>query len=983
MGIGLLHYYFTLKMARRPHLKFLIACLICVCFLLTKSVKGQNTAIGLPSVTNYNKAAFRGGAQTWDIAQDSKGRMYFANNEGLLTFDGNFWRIYALPNKTIVRSLAIDASDRVYVGGQDEIGYFYPGKNGVLTFISLKDKIPEQYRSFADVWQIIVTSDAVFFRTTDRIFEYANNIIEPHIPHAHWDFIGQAGETVYALDGPTGLLKFHQKSWLPLKNSKLLGDVLIANIFSIENNKTLIITKAAGLFVLENDSIVKIPATFYNNLFINIALQINKSEFVIGTSSQGYMIFDLSFKILQKFSTNEGLQNNNALSAYIDKYHNLWMGLGNGISYANYNSPFKYIAPDKTNTVASYSTRIFNKCLYLSTSNGVYSLPITSTDKDLSDLNGKFSLVKNTTNGEAWQLGEVNKQLLLADNTGSYIIENNEARSLSPGAGAWLFLPTSSVYPARNILVGTYTGIKLLAYEDGKFYDKGQSDGTPDSYRYMEIDNNGDVWASHPYRGIYRMRFSPDKTRYTSQLFTEQQGLPATLNNYVFKIRNRIVFATVRGIYEYNADANKFELSKLLSPIFGEMELRYLTEDADNNIWFCSGKKIGVVSPALNDRLGKTAITYFPEITGQILSGFENIYPYNKENVFIGSEEGVIHLNFQKYAAAHVKITALIEMVKITGKKDSVIFGGYYHSAENPNNNKPLKLSSGFNSFHFEYSSPAYGLQKSIEYSYQLDGYDNEWSGWSNKNEKDYTNLPDGHYVFKIKARDNLKNESAAVSYHFVISPPWYKTIWAIILYFFAAVLFIFLINKRVKRKLNLQHQKFQEEQTRLKYIHQLELDKIDKEIIKLQNEKLGQEVLHKKKELANVSMHLVENADTLAKIKEEIGRIHNTPNEGGDIKRIASLLRETEKSNANWELFAIHFDELNDDFLKKIKTKYPLLTNSDLKVCAYLKLNLSTKEIAQLLNISIRGAEVSRYRIRKKLGAQSEQSLSSFLNNI
>ncbi|HVY75726.1 MAG TPA: triple tyrosine motif-containing protein [Puia sp.] len=966
------------------YFKYFIQWLIGFCFLIPEAAISQNTAIALPLITNYAKTDFRGGAQTWEIAQDSRGIMYFANNEGLLTFDGNFWRNYPLPNKTIVRSLAIDANDRIYVGGQDEIGYFYPGENGILTFTSLKDKIPAQYRSFADVWQITISNDAVFFRTTDRIFEYSNNIIEPHIPHAQWDFIGEAGETVYALDGSTGLLKFHQKSWLPLKNSKALAGILIANIFSIENNKDLIVTKTAGLFILENDSISKISVTLYNNLFINVAIQINKSEFAIGTASQGYIIFNRSFNILQRFSTNEGLQNNNALSAYIDKYHNLWMGLGNGISCANYNSPIKYIAPDKANVVAGYSTRIFDHCLYLSTTNGVYALPIPAADSDLSDLKGNFSLVKNTTNGEAWQLDEVNKQLLLAHHNGSYIIENNEAKPLSQGTGSWLFLPASSVYPARNILVGTYTGIKLLQYDDGKFYDKGLADGLQDSYRYMVMDNNGDVWASHPYRGVYRMRFSPDKKKYTSQLFTEQQGLPATLNNYVFKIRNRIVFATVRGIYEYNAVANRFEPSKLLSPIFGDMEVRYLTEDPDNNIWFCSGKKIGVVSPSLNDGSGKPVITYFPEITGQILSGFENIYPYNKENVFIGSEEGVIHLNFQKYAATHAKITALIGTVKITGKKDSVIFGGYQHNTtENPDKNKPLKLFSGFNSFHFEYSSPAYGLQKSIEYSYALDGYDNEWSAWSNKTEKDYTNLPDGHYVFKIKARDNLKNESAVVSYHFIISPPWYKTIWAIVLYFFIVLLFIFLIHRRVKRKMQLQHQKFQEEQTRLKYIHQLELEKSEKEIIKLQNEKLAQEVLLKKKELANVSMHLVENADTLAKIKEEVGRIHNTPADNGDIKRIASLLKESEKSNSNWEMFAIHFDELNDDFLKKIKKKYPELTNSDLKVCAYLKLSLSTKEIAQLLNISIRGAEVSRYRIRKKLGIQTEQSLSSFLNSI
>ena len=193
----------------------------------------------------------------------------------------------------------------------------------------------------------------------------------------------------------------------------------------------------------------------------------------------------------------------------------------------------------------------------------------------------------------------------------------------------------------------------------------------------------------------------------------------------------------------------------------------------------------------------------------------------------------------------------------------------------------------------------------------------------------------------------------------------------------------VLLVRKYLKHKLLLQQQKFEEEQKKLKYIHHLELEKNEKEIIKLQNEKLAQEVLLKKKELANTSMHLMEKADTLTKIKEKVSRLNADANQDNNIKSITDLIKDAEKINANWDVFAAHFDELNDDFLNKLKKQYPQLTNSDLKVCAYIKLNLSTKEIAQLLNITVRGVEVSRYRIRKKMHLPTEQSLSTFFNQI
>ena len=950
-------------------------------------VIGQNT-IGLPQIINYNNNDYHGGTQTWDIRQDKNGIMYFANNEGLLTFDGSHWGIYRLPNKTIVRSLYIDKDNKIYVGGQDEFGYYTPGTNGNLYYTSLKNIIPKGQNQFADIWDIEPFGESIFFRATDRIFELKNNNIQVFSSASEWRFIKQVGTRMIAQDKMQGLLQYKNNMWYPIGTKKPFDDLLVSGIIELGNDSLLISTLKNGLFTLSNDSIVpkKTAADLQLTNSQAYALNsINKTAFVVGTTSEGCLIMDFSGEIVQKISHTEGLQNNNVLCLFTDNNNNLWAGLNNGISYIGYNSAIKYIWPNKTNDLSGYSTRIFNKKLYIATSNGTHVVALDQ-NKDISFSKGDFTQIKNS-NGQVWRLDEVNQELLMGYNDGAFVIHDNEAFPVKQGTGAWLFAPTSAIFPSKTILAGTYIGLEMLGFADHKFFDIGKIDGINESFRFLAIDNNNSIWASHPYRGVYKIQLSADQKSCTTELLTDKDGLPSPLGNYVFKIKNRVVFATEKGVYEYDAATKKFIPSAFLNPVFGNIEIRFLTEDADGNIWFCSGKQIGVVSfNKLTD--GKPLITYFPELTGQILSGFENIYPFNKENIFIGSEKGIIHLNLEKYTATKSKLSVLLSQVKAIGNTDSIIFGGHFiqekeSSLFQQSKNDILELANNYHSFHFEYSSPAYGLQNNIEYSYQLVGYDEKWSPWNSKTEKDYTNLPNGKYTFQVKAHNNLGNESEIILYTFIVNPAWYNTMWA---YLFYALLFLFslyLLNKWEKKRMYRQQLAFDEEQKRLKYIHQLELEKNEKEIIKLQNDKLANEVLFKNKELADATMHLVERSDALAKVKDELQKLYKNTANNHDVKKAIQLLNDVEKNNDNWEQFASHFDEVNNDFLKKIKLKYPALSNTDLKVCAYLQLNLSSKEIAQLMNISVRGVEISRYRLRKKLQIGTEQTLNDFLNGI
>lgn len=369
-----------------------------------------------------------------------------------------------------------------------------------------------------------------------------------------------------------------------------------------------------------------------------------------------------------------------------------------------------------------------------------------------------------------------------------------------------------------------------------------------------------------------------------------------------------------------------------------------------------------------------------------MLSGFEFLYPVDEQNIFVGGENGFFHINYEKYIKNITEITVQIRSVRVVDKKDSLLFGGYFSGINDKqlqNKNQVPQIDNNWKTIHFDFSAPIFGQQNNLEYTYRLKGFDDNWSEWSIKTEKEYTNLSAGTYTIEIKARNNLGKESAAVSYTFKILPPWYVSSWAKLIYFLLFCTGVYFLYKWQRKKFHLQQAGHEEEQARIKYLHQLEIDKTENEIIALKNANLQAEIDFKNTELATSAMHLVQKGELLAKMKATLTHLMKLSDNDkaiAELKRMTKVLSEDDKKDKDWENFAQHFDKVNGDFVGKLKDKHTGISPNELKLCAYLRMNLSTKEIAQLMNISIRGVEISRYRLRKKLGLTTEVSLFDYL---
>ena len=964
-------------------MKYLIILYLFVFFIMPHAVCGQHL-LGLPLVNNYNKTVYRGGSRTWDMKQDSRGIMYFGNSEGLITFNGRYWKSYALPNHTIIRSLWIDDHDRIYVGGQGDFGYFEPSEQGGLTYTSLKALIPEAYRNFADIWNTLSFGQSVFFRATNVIFELKGQKITVHPAAAEWYFMGKVGDSLFAQDKKNGLLVYRNNHWSPMLAALPYADMKISAMIPLGKDRIVVSTLNNQNYLLKDRMLIQLNKERWEDSYTPSSALIDDSTFVVGNAKDGCHIRDRNAKTIQRIGIKEGLVNKNISAVFVDRQKNIWVASDNGISVISYGSAVRYLRPNLENDVTGLSSLIFDHKLYLASSNGMYVAPITKGLSNQSRSLSSFSLFPKSDGGEAWMLQELNGNLLLGHNKGLFQIQDQALLPLSNRTGTWNVLPLSSVYPVEQALVGTYQGLELLNYQNGSFQSDGQLRGFVDSYRFLELDEKKTIWASHPYRGIYRMRLAADRHAYQADLLTKKNGLPSDYQNFVFKIKDQVIFATEKGLYTYDYSKNVF-VPSVDFKVFEGLTIRYLKEDKDGNIWFCTNKYVGVAQ--FDPKARTYQLIKFSEIEGMNTSGFDHINTFDKYNVYIGAEKGIIHINYEKYIKEARKPLVLLSQVTAKSTLDSTIFEGYFtksptgvyeqDAADGP------ELASKFNSFQFAFSSPSFGIHEHVEFSYQLVGYDESWSTWANISEKSYTNLPSGDYRFQVKVRNNLNQISAVSSYAFTILPPWYLTIWAKLVYLILGAIGIsifFRIQKQVWKKQQLQYEK---KMAQLRYIHQLEIEKSEKEIVKLNNEKLEQEVLVKTKELASTSMQLLENSGTLVKVRDELAKIGVNDEEASELKRVNNLLKDVEKNSANWDQFASHFDELNDGFLNKLKSNHAGLSRNDLKVCAYLKLNFTTKQIAQLQNITVRGVEIHRYRLRKKLPVGKDQSLSDFLNEI
>ncbi|MGD9929652.1 MAG: triple tyrosine motif-containing protein [Mangrovibacterium sp.] len=945
---------------------------------------GQLKDIGIPAIHNFPKSEYQASAQSWQIERNSKNFMYFANNDGLLEFDGAHWQLYSLPNRSIIRSVKVDENDRIYVGQQNDFGYMEPDSTGRLQYHSLLELVAPGERNFEEIWRIHLTGFGVVFQSYTHLFIYQNNRIYQVPLKNKLRFSFYVNDRLWVQDEVEGMKEYSQGRFYQPKGLERLRGREVWAVLPVSGIHVLIATDNDGVYTYNGQELTPWQGEANEFLMENEIFSARKFKgaYAFGTVQNGLIITDENGKIIQHVNKKKGLQNNTILSIGADADDNLWLGLDNGIDFMDVSSPFTFMYHPE-GLGAAYSSLVYNGKLYVGTNNGLF---VKDWPGRVSIQDEGFRLIPKTV-GQIWYLGVHQGVMLCGHDNGTFVIDGETASQISEEKGAWTFIE-----PIQNpdcLIGGNYSGLTLFRKNRaGKSWELvGPIKGFSESSKLMAQDRNGQIWMSHGFKGVFRINLNQRLDSVTSyDYFNSKNGLPSDIFINLMTIGGNILFTSPDGIYEFNENTARFERSVYYNNIFGQQpEIDYIREDQYFDIWFTAGGVPGVLR-FQEDGTYTKMMAPFEKLAGRMIAGFQHIHVVDRQNTFIALEDGLAHYSpaYQSLSDTSFK-TYIREVVNL---KD----GGVLYPTSLPTGigeALPAYEYKG-NNLKFTYSSPDYKNIKKIRYSYLLENYSSAWSAWSNESSCEFMNLREGFYTFRVRAIGPFSSESNVASFSFYIRPPWFRSTLAYVTYALLTlgligllvwfILFRMHISRRRERLKHLQEYRRKVQQ------YQREALISEKEIIKLRNEQLHGKMIHLDKELANQTMNIVQKNKFFGKLKSELKGLQEQTNDSSVKSKITLIINRIDKEfddKRQKELFETYFDEVHEEFFKRLVEKYPSLTPREQKLCAYIKMNISSKEIAALLNISQRGVEISRYRLRKKLALDRDANLSTFISNI
>ncbi len=930
--------------------------------------------IGSPLVQQYTKSDYKAGNQNWAVATGKNGIMYVANADGLLVFDGQYWTLHQLPNKSTIRSVAVDGTGRIYTGGLAEFGYWEDLGYEQMRYQSISQLLGSEEQVRDEVWKIIVDGDRIFFQTFSTLYIYEDNSLQTVRGGGQpFLFLHQVRGRTFIELIPSGLHELTGDKLVPLKDKDVLNGANILTMLPFKDGEILIGTAKSGLFLMDSTATIRKWDNAADRMLqaaqLNNGLKVLDNYYAFGTILQGVVVIDEDGHIVQHVHKGNGLQNNTVLGMHLDLQRNIWVGLDNGIDRIEINAPLYYYA-DNTGSIGTvYTARIFEGNIYLGTNQGLFYSP-WSVGESYHPF--AFALVEGSQ-GQVWDLTVANGELLCGHNDGTYKVLDNRLVKLSPITGGWI-LRQAAEQP-NTLLQGTYTGLAVFERSVNGWQFSHRIRGFNDPTQFIAPVSDTKVWASG-YKGLRLLTLDAQLQQVEDvQVYDTASGLPSSTFTNVMELAGSPVFATDSGFYRHDEITDRFYSYDQLNAQLGSFAFSNKVIRADNNrYWFINRARVSLVH--FGPRGGvQVDSTRFATLNGRMMKLYENINRVKDDVYLISLDDGFAIYQADDSLTAKYRLPA--PLIRAMSNITDSLSDSWYAAGTDP------EIPYRHNNIRISYALPWYSAIP-LRYQFYLEGYSRTWSEWSEAAQKEFTNLAQGKYTFKLRAMAPDGTVSGVVELRFTVLPPWALSWGAFLIY---ALLFVILLvagRGWYRRKIQKHRELIQANMAKKqREILAKEAEENEQRLIKLKNEQLERELASKNRELANTAMSIVYKNELLNNVHDELLQLHDSEGRklsNEQLRKINKIIEDARSDERDWNVFEESFNEAHENFFKKLKADYPELVPNDLKLCAYLRMNMSSKEIASLLNITTRGVEIRRYRLRKKLNLTPNKNLTEFL---
>jgi DNA-binding CsgD family transcriptional regulator len=931
-------------------------------------------------ITQYSRSDFNADPQFWTMCRDKNGTIFFGNNDGVIIFDGEHWQKLNLPNNSSVRSLEIDKSGVIYAGGYNEIGTLQKNATGKYFYKSLMEELQLEGKNIENIWAIHTINDRVMCRSFNELIIITNKIAT-HIP-ANNTFIYSSlvGSDYYIQDSNYGILKLTPQSSEPVMafaKEKYNNEEIVAILPGTTKGTVTVISKQGNIY---QGNAASGTMELLNNIFsqsqrdnVSSAIRYANGDLFIGTLSSKIITTNSKGEVLPTPALFQNLQEAVIHRLYMMPDGNVWVLENNGLAYIDFLSPYTYLF----NKASVYDALAYRDNIYLATNQGVhYSYFNTKNPSSTHD----FKKVENL-HGQAWSIQQLEGDIIVGHDNGLFKIENQLAVKIGTVTGFWKVVPIKN--KPHQYLAAHYNGLYLLEKKDGQWILHEKLVGFDESARdIIASDDPYSYWVCHGYKGVFRIRINPSYTRVSSvDHYTNKNGLESAFNVNVSRWNNDIVFTTNTGIYSFDVKKNRFVSHKKLNSILDPTKNTRKLMQSGARTWFVQDDEAGYFYTA--EKKPELHKDLFLNLKGSFNRGMESIVTLAGNNVLFGTTNGLFLYTISNPGTSAGVTTAITQISYSQDQSLNLL----------PLNNKkdePQVLPNQTDILRFEFAAPKMTHGTQVQYSYMLENVDNNWSTWQNIPYKEYTHLRPGNYTFKVRSRNTAGLIGSESKYYFTILPKWYQTNLALALYIIIAALLIIAIVRYIKKRIEREHEKTKTEALKAKKLLELELEQLklqrDKEQINKDRIILQEEVLNNSKELANYTMLLIKKKDIFNEITTDLKELKDYVKNDDSRKKLLQIFQKlnTHKIGEEYlEVFDVNFEKVHHNFFEELKRLNPTLTKRELRLCAFVKMNLTNKEISPLLNISLRGVENARYRIRKKLEVAHEDNFVAFLESI
>lgn len=895
----------------------------------------------------YSPSEYKSDAQVWSISKGEGDDVYFATNEGIVLYDGVRWERYVTPSECIMRSVYYDTEQQVaYSGGVNEFGYWKYDEYGNLQYTSIYENPPSAPTK--EFWKIakVPGSPLVYFESplsllvydaeTGKITPLADDGMRFHFLFMVNDKVYlQQSNYLYQLDG---------------YDKRVVTDQL-TNFYTVfmaleSEGKLRLFSSEKGSLILDEQGKIEKRIPFEMDMRITSMSRLG-TDYLVGTGNTGFYRMDEKGTVLSKVGEQLGLKNT-VLSVGVNNKGDIWLGLNGGIMMIEESVKEESLLFDPKESIGYvYCAINRDEQLYVGTNKGLFRV-----EKGEGKVN--FALIPHSK-GQVWDLYNVGDEVIVAHNKGLFGVYNGLYREIKH-SGVYTLIPI----PSRPgfYISGNYVGLSLYEMKEGRLTFLNNITGYQDLVQNCAFDKDGDLWITHSRREFMRLRFD---SNYTSIIESEIYAVPTTVSRRAFlvKVGNDIIFLNNEGgAFKYNELNNTLQPDEYYATLLETINRNALKVQAfDDRFWQMNEEGVCLLQKNYNKVTVNAGL--FARMKDKFIpKGFRKVIQLEDSVYAIGLENGLGIMNVAALNGQSIMKMPRIRKAEIVGESENRLLSL---------NDGNLFIPAHINMVRLWLTSLNRGRQVEYRILERGDKWEMATGGYIQ-----LSYLHPGDFTLEIRNSNGygIFSDTNRIILH--IASPWYATIYAYLLYVLLVIGIAYVVYRIV-----LNRTRKKEEAIRLN-----EERKRKEEMEHYQLSCLQEELGNKNSKLMSITMLGVQNNTFLKKIKDAMMEIDTSqsPAAKQQVKRLVKDIERQLNDQSGWDNFVEHFNNTCNGFFDRLTTKHPKLTHSDLRLCAYIRLNLSTKEIASLMNVSSSSVEMAKYRLRKKLELEESVSLPYYL---